>query len=507
MKFREVIENMATINDLKRSASVWVNDYRHFDNNELKDNILKSMPQYKNIDNVKKQLDECIYHKNRNVRTLHKIILKQILLNKDDFKMNSRDINLEIDRIEQNIVNQSNNFELKKTNSRNYEMELFKFILDEAWKSEGLVSLDEKNLIVKIQMKLGISDNEYRVLEAKIGKFPKDGNKRHSTDEIEQVKKEMQKLGLLFMIKSESKINQIIIPEEIVQTLREIYEVEMKVGRYKELLQYKAVRNKQYLKHALTLKGIKFSNTSNLGELQELVLNNVKPSILIGGFSNKDGLDNKQVSSWLRDLGQNVSGTKETKMQRLIDYYDSFKEKVDEPEDERKLLFNHFELLAERNYEELRKNHIISKDRNIENQFEKATDYIFEVLLNHKPQELVGSEHPDGILSFNNKLIMWDNKSKETPVKLKDHLDQFKRYISKSKKEVEFFMVIGPDFTEDSIVEARRFSFSNNTMITLVRAADLKKLASDWSNSKKGESFPIRFFQQSGLFKYKKGLI
>ena len=88
MKFQTVIENISTINDLKRIANAYVIDYRALNKEELIAAIIKTSPQYYFKDNVQKSLDDCLFSSNRDVRTLTPIILKQILLNKDDFKDN-----------------------------------------------------------------------------------------------------------------------------------------------------------------------------------------------------------------------------------------------------------------------------------------------------------------------------------------------------------------------------------------------------------------------------------
>jgi len=68
---------------------------------------------------------------------------------------------------------------------------------------------------------------------------------------------------------------------------------------------------------------------------------------------------------------------------------------------------------------------------------------------------LPGNEPPDGALSPGNGVLLWDNKSKETPVDVKEHFAQFDRYFSKSESQVEALMVIAPEFTETADSDAR----------------------------------------------------
>ena len=98
---------------------------------------------------------------------------------------------------------------------------------------------------------------------------------------------------------------------------------------------------------------------------------------------------------------------------------------------------------------------------------------------------------------------MWDNKSKETAVNLKDHIQQFERYINTSDKDVTVFMVIAPDFTPQSIQECVDFSLYNDTQILLITAEELKTVAETWVKKHPGEIFNLGYFKQNGRFDIK----
>ncbi len=503
MDFKTVVNNISTSNELKRIATAYVIDFRSLSKEELIEALIKTGPQYSHKENIEQTLEKCLYHDNRNLRTLTPVIIKHILLNKDDYKLESKKLNEEVIKFEQLIVKKSNEFTISHKHPRKNELELFSFILNVAWESEDLISKDEKNLIVKIQKKLGISEDEYMILESKLGKFPKKKNIIHNNDEIEEVKRELQRMGIFFKIRNDDGEDFAVIPNEIVKTLREIYGIEIKKQGYIQLINNKRVRLKEYLFDILTRGGINVSRNLKTEELKEVVVNNVKPSILLGGYSARDGLSSDDIYDWLKSLDLTLSGNKESRINRIIEYYDGYKEKVEVANDEREFWFKHYELLAERNLTELRKLQVISKDLECERKFEKATDYIFETLLNNDPLDLIGSEHPDGILSFNDKLIMWDNKSKETEVNLKDHIQQFDRYIRTSEKNVASFLVIGPSFTEQSVEEAMKYQLLNDTVITLITAKELKELAVKWDSKKGEETFPLGYFKQPGKFNSK----
>ena len=98
---------------------------------------------------------------------------------------------------------------------------------------------------------------------------------------------------------------------------------------------------------------------------------------------------------------------------------------------------------------------------------------------------------------------MWDNKSKESPVNLKDHIGQFDGYMNKADKPVPIFLVIAPEFTIESEEVAMRYHaqhFDRN--LSLITAHELKSLAEEWSsdNSHREESFPLGLPAATGRF-------
>ncbi|MDD4431019.1 MAG: hypothetical protein PHF61_06410 [Bacteroidales bacterium] len=120
----------------------------------------------------------------------------------------------------------------------------------------------------------------------------------------------------------------------------------------------------------------------------------------------------------------------------------------------------------------------------------------------HKPLVLKGTEHADGMLSYQDKIVLWDNKSKESAVNLSDHIKQFDRYINTEEKAVPIFLVIGPGFTDNSTSVAMQYMLENDTVICLLTADNLKQLAIKWDKraSKGNEPFPLGYFKQPGMF-------
>lgn len=500
MKFTECIQNVSTMIDLKRIANRYVFDYRRLPFEELKQAMITTAPQYYNKENIFSVIDkELRLNTNQDIRNLYRIILKQVLLNKDGFSALQKDLEDEVIAYEQSVLDKENE------NEEFFEREdisLLSFVINAAWENNAEISVDEENLILKIKEKLGIIDEDYELVMAHNSIFPKHNNILHSRTEICDARKLLQQLGVLFVVRDSHGDDYDIIPEEIALVLREYFRVDIKQFSYAKLLESKYVKKKQYLLDILQKAGIQRDKFETIESLSYKIRRYITAHHLIGGFSARDGLNGSDLIKWCLDLGLMTSGAKNELIDRIISYYDSIQEISVAEEDERALYYEYFEDLACRNLDKLRKQGVIDKDLECERKFEQATNFIFEKILRTKPLMLKGTEHPDGMLSFGNKLILWDNKSKEMPVNLNDHIKQFDRYIKEEEKTIAVFMVIGPSFTEDSPKECMKYSMSNDTNILLITASELKTVAERWmeKHANDEESFPLGFFKQCGRF-------
>lgn len=427
-------------------------------------------------------------------------MLKHVLLQKDGCICPKKETDEDIIKWEQMIVDQSNEDLLVKSAERTKDLELMQFVVGVAWDKDDDLSVDEKNLIEKIRERLMVTENEFRIIEAKIGKFPKSSNESHTRQEIEDVRRELQSSGLLFAIRDSDGTDFDVIPEEVAQIIAQILNVEIRDYGYGELLKYKAVRSKAYIKDSLGKVGIQTEKNPSLDTLSAIAVEQLSPRVLLGGTSPRDGLPTGILSKWCGDLGLNVSGAKNDLIERIIEFYNGLHEKEDANGDAREMLYKYFDLLAWRDRDGLRSQQLIEKDIEIERKFEEVTNFIFEKRLGHKPLKMVGINHADGTLSYRDKIILWDNKSKESPVNLKDHIRQFETYIRQSEKPVAGFLVIGPDFTPESAIVAMQYQVENGVMISMITAAELKDIAESWHAKNEGSAFPLGYLLQSGRF-------
>lgn len=505
MDFITLVEQIPNITIAKRIAAAYVADYRRLGLDEIKHFLVKTAQQYTTKENIFSRLDELKLDESRAVRIIAPILLRDFLLNQDDFISPSKETDTAILNYEKGIIDESNDFDEQKMSK---EMALFKHMLDTAWAHNNDISIDEKNLLEALRDYLSISVREQQILEAKSARFPNFENILHTFDDVEMARKALHSKGLLMAVKNADGIVCDVIPDDIAKGIREYYGIEMRIFGYTKMLDCIVKKtNKQYLLDIVNKAGlhlskakIELSNNPTIAELKEVILKSIRPSNLIGGFSPRDGMDAAELSVWCGELGISPYGQKSVLIDRIIQHYDSMRRIELKTEDSRERLIPVFCELASRELKFLRSNGFIEKDLECEHLFEEATNYLFEKMLFNKPLLLTGTDHPDGKLSFKDKYIMWDNKSKESPVNLKDHIQQFHRYITTADKEVVVFMVIAPEFTPQSVQECVDYSLNNDTQILLITAEELKKVAELWTKKHPGEMFNLGYFKQNGRF-------
>ncbi len=508
MNFIQFVEQLPNVTIAKRIATAHVADYRRLEFDEVKAYLVKTAQQYTSYENIAAQLEKIKLDSNRAVRIIAPILLRDYLLNQDDFISTCKETDSAILNYEKSVIDASNNFDINKISK---DLALFKYMLDTAWALNDDISVDEKNLLESLRKYLSISIHEQQLLEAKSGRFPNPGNALHTFDDIDTARKALQSAGLLACIRDADGALCDVIPDDIAKGIRQYYGIEIRAYGYQKLVDYVVKKaKKQYLIDIIAKAGkyykkanFDISPTSTISELKDIIVKSVQPSNLLGGFSAYDGMNVEDLSAWCAELGINVSGAKKVLIDRILEYYDSMRRVEVKTEDSREKLVAVYDELAKRDLKFLRANNIIEKDLQCEHYFEDATNYIFEAMLMNKPLTLTGTDHPDGKLSFKDKYIMWDNKSKEKPVNLKDHIQQFDRYIKTSDKDVVVFMVVAPDFTPQSVQECVDYSLNNDTQILLITAAELKAVAEAWSKSHQGEIFNLGYFKQNGRFDIK----
>ena len=517
MRFEDAVTGIGTLTDLRRVASAHVVDHNQLADDQIRAAVIAAKPQYSDIGVVSARLDKALFgDPKKDARVLTRALLIDVLLHQYDFALPFAATEEAVIAFEQQVVDASNEKDLAemaagdKNSQRFRDIEIYNFVLEVAWDNQSNVSTDEANLLRNLRRRLRINEWDHRVLEAKLGKYPKPWNEVHSRTDINQARRSLQSHGLLFPFRQEDGTDVDVIPQEIAQVIREYEGVEIRTEAYLELFAFWKFRRKSHLRDILEQAGVPFSQYDVVDKMVERVVYNIPPSRAIASASPRFGLTSEELTAWCRQFGVSTAGPVEERVAKVITHFDQIPPRVSVDGDEREMWYRCFESLAIRDYDSLRAQHVIDKDLEIESMFEEATRYLFHEKLNHSPLKQAGSAHADGLLSLRDNYLMWDNKSKEPPgeVHLKDHITQFNGYMESTDKVVPVFLVIGPGFTPDSEVEAIRYHSKHfNRNIVLISAKELKDLAEEWSapkNPKRDEPFPLELLSTSGRYDRKK---
>lgn len=141
MDFIKFVEQIPNITIAKRAASAYVADYRRLELDEIKEFLVKTAKQYTSYDNIANRLEEIKLDENRAVRIIAPILLRDWLLNQDDFISECKETDSAVISYEKTIIDESNNFEISKMSK---DFALLKHMLDTAWAHNNDISVDEK---------------------------------------------------------------------------------------------------------------------------------------------------------------------------------------------------------------------------------------------------------------------------------------------------------------------------------------------------------------------------
>ena len=114
MDFIKVIDLLPNVTVAKRVASAYVADHRRLEFDEVKECLVKTAKQYTSFENISNRLEEIKLDPNRAVRIIAPIMLRDYLLDQDDFISICKDTDSAILNYEKNIIDESNNFDLEK---------------------------------------------------------------------------------------------------------------------------------------------------------------------------------------------------------------------------------------------------------------------------------------------------------------------------------------------------------------------------------------------------------
>lgn len=364
--------------------------------------------------------------------------------------------------------------------------EVYGEVLSAAWR-DGEITRDEYHLIETLRQKLGITRRDHRVIEVLIGRFPSKGGGVHTVDEIEAAAAHLGKRGLLLRAPLADGHRAYCIPEELGDTLREIYGIELMTPNYLSLLQQVPVAA---IRAALEHGGQPFSGTREFLTARAID-GYVSPRSVLRELSDE------QLVSLLAGLpGIRQEGSREIRVRNVVKYYDRLDivAPVTGADKDNHLAsyITYYTDLARRSYDLLHATNVIARDKDIERAFEQATTALFRDYFGHDVSTMPGSNHPDGMVDIegSGRVIIWDCKSCDGPYTLTEATGrQFLAYVGATEGRVASpMLLIAPDFTADSVTAAHKLKTQcrPGTEIALVAADDLKWLAELWRKRGQG---------------------
>lgn len=461
------------------------------DENRLREQILQNKNELESKERVNSALD--LRHMNRASRILFEEILT-ILLEQPDMKSADSDLYDLIINYEKDIIKRAEQDDAFSYSDEN-AIDIYKTVLQVALEDDD-INESEFVLLEKLRQKLKISRIEKRFVETRVKKFPKNNNKTHSLDEFNEVLRYLQSRGILFYCNKMEDGNVVVLPEEIAFNIKPILGFEMTTDAQRKLhdkLSSSQLRN-VLINQELPVTGSKEEKSDRL------IHAGTKPSEVLNSLQASD------ISKLCKTLpGVKVSGTKEDKINRIVEFYSSLTTKIpEESTDDRAVFYQYFEELAARDNKRLLGLKIIQKDRDMEAAFENATTYMFEKKFEREPIQLDGVDHADGaVVMKNGELLLWDNKGKESLYKFpKSHINQFKRYIRESTKRVNVFLVIVPELDKEACTQSARelkYSTETDTDVAVITATNLKYVAENWKKFGKKNSFDMKVFNYTGV--------
>lgn len=474
---------------LDRVIDSFTKDFPKLDEERARETIVRNTEELTDTGRIRRQLS--FDGQKYSDRVLQTYIL-EFLLTCPDHAATEAAIIEGVSNVEEDVVAAASD-----PDSLRYEdeqaLEILAAVLEVALEDDHL-SPDEFSLVQRLRRKLGVSEASKRILLARLGHFPRPGNDIHTPSEFRDALNELQRRGVVFYA-NRLDGGRYLVPDEIVPGVKHALGIELSEKPWRLLL---SNLSKTHLAAILEAAGVPKSGSKD-EQIDRVVAVDVPPSEALDVLSNQDLYD---TCSSLP--GVNVSGSKQAKIDRIIEYFDNLVVKdIPSEASPRERYYEYLVELARRDRENLLTNKIISKDLHIESAFEEGLRHLFEARLGLDLVTMQGSDHPDGLLRFpNGDLFMWDAKSKESVYTFPaSHLKQFKRYIRDSQSRVSCFMVVVPEVSDEAIKAAARLKAESgsDTDVSIITAEDLRWVAEQWAARKPQKPFNLEVFNMTGI--------
>lgn len=474
---------------LERIIDSFTKDFPKLDEDRARDVIVSNVDELTDQDRIHRQLSfEGHTYSDRILQTY----ILEFLLSSQEQIAGEAEIIDGVTETEKTILASASDPESLRYEDE-HALEIMEAVLDVALDDERLTP-DEFALVQRLRKKLGVQEDSKRILLARLGHFPRPDNEVHTPSEFRDALKALQRKGVVFYC-NHLDGGRYVIPDGMVAGVKSALGIELAEKPWRLLL---SNLSKKHLGAVLEAEGVPKTG-SKAEQIDRVVAVGVHPGEALETLSNDDLY---QICGSLP--GVNVSGTKQDKIDRIVEYFDKLVVKdIPAEASPGERYYEYLVELAHRDRENLLTNEVIKKDLQMESAFEEGLRYLFEEKLGLEVLDMPGSDHPDGLLEFpNGDLFMWDAKSKEDTYTFPaSHLRQFKRYIRDAHARVSCFMVIVPETEPKAGQMAARLKVESrsDTDISLITAEDLLWLVQRWQSASEKDSFNLEVFNVTGV--------
>lgn len=488
MKVEDAVQHM-TKAYLHRVIDSFTKDLPKGDEDKSRDLIIRNLDELTDPGRVSKVLGfEGIYSDQILLRGILEILVNAVEHSLPEDDVVQRVVDAERLVIEKSKSSDALRYEDKKS------VEIFEAVLEVALDDDTL-SHEELQLVHRLREKLGLSEQSKKLILARMNNFPRIGNRVHTPSDFRDALIELQRRGVILYC---NRLNggRYVVPEEIVSSIREALEIELSPSAWDQLLEH---LSKEHLATMLETAGLPKSGRKE-EQKDRVIAAAIQPSDALDSLSNQD-----LYEICGRLPGANVSGSKQEKIDRIIDYFANLVRKdVSDEASPGELYYQYLIELAGRDRESLLANQVIRKDIDIDRAFEEGTRFLVTEKLGLDLIDMSGSDNPDGAfrLKRSDDLLMWDNKSKESVYEFPPaHLRQFKRYVRDADERVSCFLIIVPEVDPSCEENALRLKVESgkDTDVALITAEDLQWVAENWMSFNDAASFDPEVFNHTGI--------
>jgi hypothetical protein len=465
-----------TLRDIRRTTDAWgVEVLRRDDIEEYRRQILANQAEILDTVSVERYIDlgGLPYH----VQVMAKTALRR-LLNEPRYVAEVGAFHGALIDAERAFLDYADNPKaLRHINAE--KIDLYKAVLAAAWEDLN-INTSELHLMEVLRAKLGITRRDHRVMEVQLGKFPSATGKAHTIPEIEEAIRHLSHRGILLEVRLSDGAKAYCIPDELGDAIRSAMGIELKGPNFLAMMAKVPVR---VVRQALDEADQPFAGNREF----------LSARVLDGYLSPRSVLrllTDEELAELMRGLpGIKTEGSKEVRIRSIVRYFDGLdigEVGSSSTTDKTALYVKYYTELASRSYAVLRAAGVISKDKEVDLGFERATTHLFQVFLGLSLETFEGSNHPDGraALDDQHRVLLWDCKSCEQLYALTDRLArQFLAYAtSVAPKVASPLLIVAPAYSSDSVDAVMRLKMlcPPGTEIALITADDLMWLGETW---------------------------